>query len=50
MLYLGSVFAGVGAGAVYASVGLAVKCFPDRRESNLLQGLELGGAVGGAAI
>jgi MFS transporter, OFA family, oxalate/formate antiporter len=32
MLYLGSVLAGVGGGAVYATaVGLAVKWFPDRR-------------------
>ena len=32
MLYFGSVVAGVGGGAVYAtSIGLAVKWFPDRR-------------------
>ncbi|MFZ3361064.1 MAG: oxalate/formate MFS antiporter [Xanthobacteraceae bacterium] len=49
MLYLGSVFAGVGGGAVYATcVGLAVKWFPDKR--GLAVGLTAAGFGAGAAI
>jgi len=49
MLYLGSVFAGIGGGAVYATcVGLAVKWFPDKR--GLAVGLTAAGYGAGAAL
>ncbi len=49
MLYFGSVVAGVGGGAVYAtSIGLAVKWFPDRR--GLAVGFTAAGYGAGTAL